>query len=81
MARYFYALYYFRKAVKLRPTDARMWCSLATCYLKLDRRDEAIRAFERAASAGGQEGRLAALELGIWQHLTPPHSLITMNEK
>jgi anaphase-promoting complex subunit 8 len=51
---YFYALYYYRKAVKLRPGDARMWCALASCCAKLDRRDEAIRAYERAATAGDQ---------------------------
>ena len=47
---FFYALYYYRKAVKLRPGDARMWCALANCYRKLERFDEAIRAFERAAT-------------------------------
>lgn len=51
---YFYALYYYRKAVKLRPRDARMWCALANCCAKLDRSDEAIRAYERAATAGDQ---------------------------
>jgi len=51
---YFYALYYYRKAVKLRPNDSRMWCALANCCQKLERSDEAIRAYERAATAGDQ---------------------------
>jgi tetratricopeptide (TPR) repeat protein len=53
---YFYALYYYRKAVKLRPNDSRMWCALANCCQKLERSDEAIRAYERAATAGDQVG-------------------------
>ena len=32
---YLYALFYYRKAVKLRPSDARMWCALASCYAKV----------------------------------------------
>ena len=50
------------QAVKLRPTDARMWCALASCYQRLERPDDAIRAFERAAANQDQEG-IATLEL------------------
>jgi hypothetical protein len=28
----FYALYYYRRAASLRPSDARMWCALGQCY-------------------------------------------------
>lgn len=59
---YFYALYYYRKAVQLRPLDSRMWYALGTCFQRIDRRDEAIKALERAASCGDQEG-IACLNL------------------
>ena len=59
---YFYALYYYRKAVKLRPTDARMWCALGNCYKRLERNSDAIRCFERAAQNDDREG-IAFLEL------------------
>ena len=42
-----YALYYYRKAAALRPYDARMWCALGSCFLSLDRRQEAIKSYER----------------------------------
>mmetsp|Transcript_2981 Transcript_2981/g.4189 ORF Transcript_2981/g.4189 Transcript_2981/m.4189 type:complete len:700 (+) Transcript_2981:3-2102(+) len=60
-----YALYYFRKVVELRPYDARMWCALGGCYLGLERREDAIRSYERAVSNNDIEGfatkKLAAL--------------------
>ena len=59
---FYYALYYYRKAVTLRPTDARMWCAMGSCFRKLDRLDEAIRSFERASSSNDQEG-IATLQL------------------
>ena len=39
-----------------------MWCALATCYQKLQRNEDAIRAFERAALNRDTEG-IASLEL------------------
>ena len=34
---YHYACYYYKKAAYLRPTDARMWCAVGSCTLKLVR--------------------------------------------
>ena len=51
-----------RQAVKLRPSDARMWCALGNCYKRLERNDEAIRCLERAAQSDDREG-IAFLEL------------------
>ena len=51
-----YALFYYRKAVELRPYDARMWCAMGGCYLGLERRNDAIRSYERAVSNNDAEG-------------------------
>ena len=51
-----YALYYYRKAAALRPYDARMWCAMGSCYLSLDRRQEAIKSYERAINNVDREG-------------------------
>ena len=51
-----YALFYYRKAVELRPYDARMWCAMGGCYLGLERRNDAIRSYERAVSNHDAEG-------------------------
>jgi anaphase-promoting complex subunit 8 len=51
-----YALFYFRKAVELRPHDPRMWCAIGGCYYGLDRRNDAIRSYERAVSKNDVEG-------------------------
>lgn len=32
---YHYACYYYKKAAFLRPADARMWCAVGSCTLKL----------------------------------------------
>ena len=32
---YHYACYYYKKAAYLRPADARMWCAVGSCTLKL----------------------------------------------
>lgn len=34
--------------VPCRPFDARMWCALGVCYEHLDRREEAVKCYERA---------------------------------
>ena len=43
-------------AAATRPTDARMWTAMGSCFKKLSRTDEAIRSFERASSNNDQEG-------------------------
>ncbi|KAH8068690.1 hypothetical protein JL721_6551 [Aureococcus anophagefferens] len=53
---YFYALYYYRKAARLRPYDARMWIAIAQCHEKLHRVDDAIKGYERAAAHDDAEG-------------------------
>mgnify|MGYP000176610271 CR=1 FL=1 len=51
-----YSLYYYRKATALRPYDARMWTAVGGSYLALNKRSEAIKAFERACSMNDAEG-------------------------
>ena len=57
-----YALFYFNKAVEILPNDPRMWCALGKCYLGLERRENAIRSYERAVSNNDFEG-VATFEL------------------
>jgi len=57
-----YALFYYRKVVELRPYDARMWCAMGVCYLGLEKRNDAIRSFERAVAYNDEEG-IATKEL------------------
>lgn len=56
MDMFLYSLHYYRKAVEVKPYDARMWCAMGTCYLALDRRDDAIKSFDRAVTNGDAEG-------------------------
>jgi tetratricopeptide (TPR) repeat protein len=42
-------VYYFNKAVQLRPYDGRIWFALGQCLCELKRFDEACRAYGRAA--------------------------------
>lgn len=58
----FYALFYYRKATALRPYDARMWCAMAGCYKLLNRKQEAIKCYQRAESNHDREG-IAYMEL------------------
>lgn len=53
---YQYAHYYYRKAAYLRSTDARMWCAVGKCLLKLGLRAEAISSYERSVNCGDIEG-------------------------
>ena len=53
---YHYACYYYKKAAFLRPTDARMWCAVGSCMLKLGMKVEAAVVLERAVSCGDKEG-------------------------
>jgi len=59
-----YALFYYRKAVELKPHDARMWCAMGGCYLGLERRDEAVKSYERAVINNDAEG-IATLKLAM----------------
>lgn len=52
----FYALFYYRKATALRPYDARMWCAMAGCYKLLNRKQDAIKCYQRAESNYDREG-------------------------
>ena len=52
----FYALFYYRKATALRPYDARMWCAMAGCYKLLNRKQDAIKCYQRAESNHDREG-------------------------
>lgn len=42
---YHYALYYFTRAVMSRPKDSRMWNAMATCYEKMDKKNESTKCF------------------------------------
>mmetsp|Transcript_19560 Transcript_19560/g.21229 ORF Transcript_19560/g.21229 Transcript_19560/m.21229 type:complete len:268 (-) Transcript_19560:1354-2157(-) len=53
---YQYALYYFKKATSLRPSDARLWSAVGNCLLKLGLKAESIGTYERAVAAGDREG-------------------------
>ena len=51
-----YAMYYFGKAVALRPYDARMWCAMAECYEKVGNVEQAIKCYQRAEANNDREG-------------------------
>ena len=63
---HYYALYYYEHALvykfpphlsktNVRSSDWRMWQGLANCYVKLDRRSDAIKAYMRAVLAGSTD--------------------------
>merc|ERR1712113_235602 len=52
---HFYALFYYRRAMTLRPEDARMWCAMAQCYENMDRKAEALKCYEKAHRCGDRE--------------------------
>eukprot|EP00798_Chlamydomonas_sp_ICE-L_P031382 gene31381-6542_t len=53
-----YAVYYYRRAAALRPTDARMWCALGQCYIheQVNMTDLAIRCYRRAIEHNDPDG-------------------------
>ena len=64
-----YALYYFTRAVSSRPKDSRMyifllyfikirWNALATCFERIDKKNEAIKCFEKSESCKDKECNL-----------------------
>ena len=62
---YNYAIYYYRKAVQLRPYDSRMWLAVGKCFAeKLNKLDYAISSYKRAYRHQDHEG-IAAYQLGM----------------
>lgn len=53
---YTYAIYYFLNAAKAKPNDSRMWTALGSCYEKLDKKNEAIKCYEKAVYCKDKEG-------------------------
>lgn len=43
-----YSLYYYEKAVRLRPFDPRMWTAMGAQYESLERISESIKCYEKA---------------------------------
>eukprot|EP00438_Fugacium_kawagutii_P024132 Skav222768 [mRNA] locus=scaffold600:295912:317957:+ [translate_table: standard] len=66
---HYYALFYYRRAMLLRPEDARMWCAMAQCYDLMSRK--ALRCYEKAHRCGDRERmalpRLARLHRDLGQ--------------
>jgi len=48
----FYALFYFQRAAALRPYDPKMWQAVGSCYAKMGRVEQSIKALKRALVAG-----------------------------
>ena len=55
---HYYALFYFQRAASLRPYDHQMWQAMASCFDRMHRPQEAIKAYKRAlvSSRGGGGG-------------------------
>ena len=47
-----YALFYYQKAASLRPYDPKMWQAVGSCYDKIDKPQQSIKAYKRALVAG-----------------------------
>jgi len=47
-----YALFYYQRAASLRPYDPKMWQAVASCYDKVGRPGQSIKAYKRALVAG-----------------------------
>ncbi|KAJ9640095.1 Anaphase-promoting complex subunit 8 [Coniosporium apollinis] len=47
-----YALFYFQRAAMLRPFDPKMWQAVASCFGKIGKLENGIRAYKRALVAG-----------------------------
>ena len=41
-----------------RPKDPRMWNAMGNCYEKMDKKNEAVRCYERAESCKDKECKL-----------------------
>jgi anaphase-promoting complex subunit 8 len=53
---YNYAIYYFMNAAKAKPNDSRMWTALGSCYEKIDKKNEALKCYEKALFYKDKEG-------------------------
>ena len=53
---YQYALYYYKKAAALKPSDARMWCAVGNCFSRLGSKKDAMLTLEKAVHCGDREG-------------------------
>ena len=60
---YQYALYYYKKAAALKPSDARMWCAVGNCFSRLGSKKDAMLTLEKAVHCGDREGITHSL---IW---------------
>ncbi|KAI9827686.1 MAG: hypothetical protein M1819_006886 [Sarea resinae] len=49
---HFYALFYYQRAAGLRPYDPKMWQAVASCFNKMGRPIQSIKAHKRALVAG-----------------------------
>lgn len=47
-----YALFYYQRAASLRPLNPKMWQAVASCYSKVGRLKQSIRAYKRSLRAG-----------------------------
>ena len=53
---YNFAIYYFINAARAKPNDSRMWTAIGLCYEKLDKKQEAIKCYEKAIFCKDREG-------------------------
>ena len=58
---YQYALYYYKKAAALKPSDARMWCAVGNCFSRLGSKKDAMLTLEKAVHCGDREGTINSL--------------------
>lgn len=49
---FFYALFYYDRAAAVSPTDPKMWGAIGSCLAKMQRPNQALKAFKRALVAG-----------------------------
>ncbi|KAI9676444.1 MAG: Anaphase-promoting complex subunit 23 [Caeruleum heppii] len=50
---HFYALFYYQRAASLHAYDPKMWQAVGSSFARMDRCEEAIKAFKRALAVGG----------------------------
>lgn len=72
---HYYALFYYRRAMMLRPDDARMWCAMAQCYDLMGRKVEAescaanhLDETVRASQPIVYPGTRCSMEVDRWVH-------------
>ena len=67
---YQYALYYYKKAAALKPSDARMWCAVGNCFSRLGSKKDAMLTLEKAVHCGDREGTINSLTHSLTHSLT-----------